>query len=59
MKRIAHKSHSFKEADRWDIKQQINMSPQQRLQAAKKLKELYFGKKSVDVREYYEKNKSK
>lgn len=57
MKHIAHKSHSFVDAEKWDIKQQINMTPQQRLQASKLLKELYYGKKNLDVRESYEKNK--
>lgn len=59
MKRIVHKTHSFKEAEEWDIKQQINMTPQQRMDAAKKIRERVYGKNSVDIREYHERNKKK
>lgn len=38
MKRIAHRAKGFKEAADWDIRQQITMSPQERLRAARALK---------------------
>ncbi|MBC8382383.1 MAG: hypothetical protein H8E22_00915 [Candidatus Cloacimonetes bacterium] len=57
MKRIVHKTHSFKDAEKWDIQQQINMTPQQRMEAAKELKDRVYGKTTIDVREYHERNK--
>jgi len=59
MKRILHKSRSFKEAEEWDIQQQISMNPQERLQAAKILRERVFGRNTPDVREYRERNKKR
>ena len=59
MKRIVHKSHSFKEAEKWDIQQQINMTPQQRLEAAKELSKRVYGTNLLDVREHHERNKKK
>lgn len=59
MKRILHKSRSFKEAEEWDIQQQISMAPQKRLQAAKILRERVFGKNTPDVREYHERIKKR
>jgi hypothetical protein len=46
MERIINKAKSHKEAEKWDILQQINMSPEERQQAAKKLKDRIYGKKS-------------
>ena len=59
MKRIVHKSHSFQEAEKWDIQQQINMTPQQRLESAKELRKRVYGTNLLDVREYHERNKKK
>ncbi|MBC8525637.1 MAG: hypothetical protein ISS28_01980 [Candidatus Cloacimonetes bacterium] len=59
MKHIAHKSHSFVDAEKWDIRQQINMTPQQRLEAAKELSKRVYGTNLLDVREYHERNKKK
>jgi len=50
MKRIVHKSYSFKEAQRWDIRQQVSMSHEQRQKAAKELRRRVFGKNAKDVR---------
>ena len=30
MERIAHKSHDHREASRWDIEQQVSMTPEER-----------------------------
>ena len=57
MKRIVHKTYSFKDAEEWDIQQQINMTPQQRMEAAKQLKDRVYGKTTIDIREYHERNK--
>jgi hypothetical protein len=51
MERVAHKSRSFEKAARWDVEQQVSMTPNQRLLAAKVLKERVYGKNVKDVRE--------
>jgi len=51
MEPIVHKSKSFKEAEKHDIKQHNQMSPSERQAAAKKLRERYFGKNPPDLRE--------
>jgi hypothetical protein len=53
MERIVHKSRSFEEADRHDIQQQIEMTPQERMQAARALKERAYPVDAPDVRECY------
>jgi len=51
MKRILHKSKSFKEAEEWDILQQIRMTPEERQAAAAELRHRVFGKDAPDVRD--------
>jgi hypothetical protein len=51
MERVAHKSTSFAEAERWDREQHWAMTPQERLAAAKELRERAYGKEAPDVRE--------
>ena len=55
MERIVHISHSFEEADRYDVEQQINLTYSQRLDAARLLKERVYGKDMKDVRECHQK----
>jgi exonuclease III len=55
MERIVHKSKSFKDAESWDIQQQISMTPEERQKAAKFLKEKYYGKKVPDIRKFKKK----
>jgi len=50
MERIVHKAKSHKEARDWDIKQVLEMSPDQRQQVAKKLKERFYGNDVPDVK---------
>jgi hypothetical protein len=57
MERIVHISRSFEEAEEWDIEQNISMTPEERLAAAKVLRERVFGKDQPDVREVYNINK--
>ena len=52
MEPIAQKSRNFKEAEEYDIKQHIQMSPSERQSAAKKLRERYFGKNPPDLRDF-------
>lgn len=48
--RLFNKATSFSAAKRWDILQQISLTPEQRQRAAKELKERVFGKHAPDVR---------
>ncbi len=51
MERIAHKARSFEEAAEWDIRQHVEMSPQERQAAARALRERVYGPAAPDVRE--------
>ena len=52
MKRIAvHKSHSFREAEEWDVAQQLSMTPEERRKAARELRSRFYGLTCLDVRE--------
>jgi hypothetical protein len=53
IKRIAHKTNNYKEAEEWDILQHIQMSVKERQKAAKELKKRIYGNKVQDVREVY------
>jgi hypothetical protein len=50
MKRVVHISHNFVDAEIWDIKQQVSLSPEERQKAAKALKSRAFGIVARDVR---------
>jgi hypothetical protein len=50
MKRVVHKAKNFCEADEWDIKQHISMSPIQRQEISRMLKTKYYGENNPDVR---------
>jgi hypothetical protein len=56
MERIFHKAAGFLEAEQWDIKQQLEMTPEERKKAVEMLKERVYGKNPPDVRKA-EKNK--
>ena len=53
LEKIINRATGFKEADEYDIFQQIKMTSEQRQNAAKKLKERFYGSEVKDVREYY------
>jgi hypothetical protein len=50
MERIFNKALNHKEAEKWDIQQQINMSPRQRQKIAYELKKRFYGNNPPDVR---------
>jgi hypothetical protein len=50
MKRIAYAARGFKDAERWDIEQNISMTPAQRQKASWQLKTRIFGRRRPDVR---------
>lgn len=51
MKRVFHKSKDFKEAEEWDVLQNVKMSVEERQAVAKELRNRVYGEKTVDVRE--------
>ena len=53
MERIVHKAASHDEARRWDIEQQISMTPEQRLRAARELKDRAYPHDAKDVRAWH------
>ena len=50
MERVCHKAKGFKEADEWDIQQQVAMTPEQRLAAAKTLRDRVYPSDAKDIR---------
>ena len=50
MERVVHKANGFKEAEEWDIEQQVSMTPEQRLRAAKELNGRFYPANIPDVR---------
>ena len=50
MERVVHIAKGFKEADEWDIQQQVSMTPAQRLAAAKELRERVYPADAKDIR---------
>ena len=50
MKAIVNKCRSFEEADAWDRRQQLAMTPQERINAARELQRRVFGR-AKDIRE--------
>ncbi len=51
MEREAHKSHSFAEAERWNLEQAWSMTPDERMEIARVLRERVYGNEAPDVRE--------
>ena len=51
MKRKVHIARNHKEAEEYNIMQHLKMTPDERLAAAKKLKERVYGKNCPDIRE--------
>ncbi len=55
MKRIYHKAKNFKDAENWDILQQINMTPENRQRAAEELRKRVYGVKTIDLKQAHSK----
>jgi hypothetical protein len=53
MKKIFHKSRSFKEAEEWDIRQHTQMTPEERQEVAAELRRRTFGRDVPDVRDVH------
>lgn len=50
MERIVNIAKNKKEADEWDIQQQIKLTPEERQKIAKELKRRFYGDKVPDIR---------
>ena len=55
MERIFNKSENFIEAEEWDILQEVQMTPDERQEAAKELAKRVYGTDTPDVREGHKK----
>ncbi len=53
MERVVHISRSFSEAEEWDILQNLSMTAEERLTAARQLAERVYGQEQPDVREFH------
>lgn len=51
MEREVHKSKTFEDAARWDREQQWAMTPEERFEIARVLRERAYGQDPPDVRE--------
>ncbi len=50
MEKVFRKAKNHKEAETWDVIQQIMMSVEERQRVAKELKKRFYGNSSPDVR---------
>lgn len=57
MQRIVHKARTFAEAEAWERKQYQEMTPVERMRAAREIKERLFPGKRPDVRECHKNNR--
>jgi hypothetical protein len=55
MERISNKAKNYKEAEDWEILQEVNLTPEERQKIAKELKRRFYGDKPRDVRESHKK----
>jgi hypothetical protein len=53
MERAFHKSRSFKDAEEWDVLQNVRMTPEERQTVASEIKKRVYGKEAPDVREVH------
>jgi len=51
MERVIHKARSHREAEEWDRRQQVSMTPQERIRAARVLRDRVYPPPNKDVRE--------
>ena len=54
MKMVINIAKNFAEAEQWDIEQQVNMTPNERMAIAKVLRERVYGLDAKDVRECHQ-----
>jgi hypothetical protein len=56
MERVVNKARSHDEAKAWDIRQQVSMSPQERIRASRELRKRVYTGPVRDVRECHRKS---
>lgn len=55
MQRVMHKTRTFRQADEWDIRQQLGMSAQQRIRIVRELQKRVYSDTAKDVRACHKK----
>ena len=55
MERVVNKARSHEEAADWDIRQQVSMTPQERIRASRELRKRVYREPNPDVRECHKK----
>lgn len=55
MEKVVNIARSHKEADEWDVRQQVAMSPQERIRASRELRRRAYPPPNKDVRECHDK----
>ena len=53
MERVFRRFESFEEQEKQQIADFVNLTPEQRQEIAKALRERYYGRHTVDVREFH------
>ncbi len=51
MKRILNRAKNKSEAEKWDIMQQLKMTPEERIAISRELRRRFYGKNVSDVRD--------
>ena len=51
MEAVVNKARDFQEAEAWDIHQHVSMTPEERQEAARQLRDRVYGKDCPDVRD--------
>jgi hypothetical protein len=53
MERVANVAHGYDEAARWELAQYAAMTPDERRQVVRALRDRYYGKNRPDVRDVF------
>jgi len=53
VERVVNKTRSFEQAAEWDVRQQVAMTPRQRMRIARELKERAYPSNAKDVRAWH------
>jgi hypothetical protein len=58
VERVVHKARGFEEAEAWDVSQHRAMSPNERMRAAKEIRDRVFPGPNPDIREWHRRKRS-
>jgi len=56
MERVVNIAKNYEEVEKWDINQQISLTPSEHQKIVKALKERVYGENCKDVKEVHKKN---